>query len=116
MFCIGIKMENAYLKGRMRFGYEETVTDNTSNENLQDFRDSLILKNMEQVYGVIPANAILNYVSKHIGKSRLDILSNFENLSRIIKQVYGEVEGEKFLSKLHNTNKKILKTHVWFIT
>ncbi len=100
MFCIGIKMENAYLKGKMQFGFGETITNNTSNENLQDFRDSLILKNMELVYGVIPANAIIKYVSLNVGKSRLDILSNFETFSRIIKQVYGEVEGKEFLSKL----------------
>ena len=93
-------MENAYLKGKMSFGYEETITVHTSNEILQDFRDSLILKNMEQVYGVIPANAIIKFVSQDVGKSRSDILSNFETFSRIIKQVYGEVEGKKFLSKL----------------
>jgi len=100
MFCIGIKMENAYQKSKMSFGYEETITVHPSNEILQDLRDSLILKNMEQVYGVIPANAIIKFVSQHVGKSRLDILSNFETFSRIIKQVYGEVEGKKFLSKL----------------
>jgi len=93
-------MENSYLKGKMQYGYEETITDNTSNEILQDFRDSLILKNMEQVYGVIPANAIIKYVSQHVGKSRLDILSNFETFSKNIIQVYGEDEGKKFLSKL----------------
>jgi len=102
-------MENAYLKGKMQFGFVGYQIDNTtnesktyyaSNENLQDFSDSLILKNMELVYGVIPANAIIKYVSQHVGKSRLDILSNFETFSRIIKQVYGEIEGKKFLSKL----------------
>ncbi len=100
MLCIGIKMENSFLKGKMQYGYEETITDNTSNEILQDFRDSLILKNMEQVYGIIPANAIIKYVSQHVGKSRLDILSNFETFSKNIIQVYGEDEGKKFLSKL----------------
>jgi len=49
---------------------------------------------------VIPANAIINYVSQHVGKSRLDLLSNFETFSRNIIEVYGEVEGKKFLSKL----------------
>jgi len=93
-------MESAYLKGQMRYGFEETITDNTSDEILQDFRDSIILKNMELVYGVIPANAIIKYVSQHVGKSRLDILSNFETFSKNIKQVYGEVEAKKFLSKL----------------
>ena len=96
-------MENAYLQGKMRFGYNETITVNTSNETLQNINDSLILKNMEQIYGVIPANAIIRYVSQHVGKSRLDILSNFETFSRIINQVYGEVEGKKFLSKLSIT-------------
>jgi len=93
-------MESAYLKGKMQFGFGETITDNTSNENLENFRDSLILKNMELIYGVLPANAIIKYVSQHVGKSRLEILSNFETFSRIIKQAYGEVEGKKFLSKL----------------
>ncbi len=93
-------MGSEYIKGKMRFGFEETITDNTSNEILQDFKDSLILKNMELVYGVIPANAMINYVSQHVGKSRSDILPNFETFSKIIKQVYGEAEGRKFLSKL----------------
>ena len=100
MFCIGIKLESGYLKGKIQFGFGETITDNTSNEILQDFRDSLIFKNMEIIYGVIPANAIIKYVSQRVGKSRLDILSNFETFSKNIKQVYGEVEGKKFLSKL----------------
>ncbi len=91
-------MESAYLKGKMRFA--EYQINNTTSESLQDFRDSLILKNMELIYGVLPANAIMKYVSQHVGKSRLDILSDFETFSKIIKQVYGEVEGKKFLSKL----------------
>ncbi len=93
-------MENAYLKGKVRFGFEGIITDNTSNEILQDFRDSLILKNMEQVFGYVSAHAIINHVSKTVMKSRSDILSNFETFSRIIKQVYGEVEGKNFLAKL----------------
>jgi len=111
-----IKLESGYLKGKMQFGYVGCQIDNTSNEILQDLRDSLILKNMEIVYGVLPANAIINYVSQHVGKSRLDILSNFETFSKNIIQVYGEVEGKKFLSKLPTTYKKIPKAHVWFIT
>ncbi len=93
-------MESAFLKGKRGFGCEETITINTSNEILQDYRDSLILKNIELVYGVTPANAIIKYVSQHVGKSRLDLLSNFETFSKSIKEVYGEVEGKKFLSKL----------------
>ena len=100
MVCIGIKMDTAFLKGKRGFGCEQTKTINTSNEILHDFRDSLILNNIELVYGVTPANAIIKYVSQHVGKSRLDLLSNFENFSKSIKQVYGEVEGKKFLSKL----------------
>ena len=100
MFCIGIKLKSAYLKGKMRHSFVENKIDNTTKEILQDFRDSLILKNMELVYGVIPANAIIKYVSQHVGKSRLDILSNFETFSKNIIQVYGEDEGKKFLSKL----------------
>ena len=99
-------MDTAFLKGKRGFGCEETKTIITSNEILHDFRDSIILKNMELVYGVTPANAIINYVYRHIGKSRLDILSNFETFSRSIKEVYGEVEGKKFLSKLDVTDSK----------
>ncbi len=108
-------MGSAYLKGKKQFGFGETIKDNTSNENLENFRDSLILKNMELVYGVFPVHLIIKYVSQHVGKSRLDILSNFETFSRIINQVYGEVEGEKFLSKLPNTYKKTPRAHVWFV-
>jgi len=93
-------MESAYQNGKMRFGFNETKVIDTYNEILHDFSDSLILKNIELVYGVTPANAIIKYVSQHVGKSRLDLLSNFETFSRSIKQVYGEVEGKKFLSKL----------------
>jgi len=94
MFCIGIKMERVYQKGKMRFGFTEYKTDNTSDIILQDYRDSLILKNMELVYGVFPAHLIIKYVSQHVGKSRSDILSNFETFSKNIIQVYGEVEGK----------------------
>ncbi len=97
------KLESAYKKGKMRFGFEGIITDNTFNEILPDFRDSLILKNMEQVFGYVSAHAIINHVSKTVMKSRSDILSNFETFSRIIKQVYGEVEGKNFLAKLSVT-------------
>ena len=108
-------MGGAYLKGKMGYSFVENKIDNTTNENLEDFSDSLILKNMELVYGVLPANAIIKYVSQHVGKSRSDILSNFETFSKNIKQVYGEVEGEKFLSRLPNTFKKIPRAHVWVV-
>ncbi len=97
------KLESAYLKGKMQFGFEETITNNAPNEIIQDFRDSLILKNMERVFGYVSAHAIIYHVSKTVMKSRSDILSNFETFSRIIKQVYGEVEGKNFLAKLSTT-------------
>ena len=93
-------MESTYLKGKMQFGFREYKTDNPSNDILQDFRDSLILKNMEEVFGYVSTHAIINFVSKTMGVSRSDLLSNYETFSRIIKQFYGEVEGKKFLSKL----------------
>jgi len=80
--------------------HSQNTTYYTSNKNLKDFRDSLILKNMEIIYGVVAAHTIINHVSRNVGKSRSDILSNFETFSKSIKQVYGEVEGKKFLSKL----------------
>jgi len=97
-------LDNAYLKNKPSFGFVENKIDNTTNENLEDFSDSLIFKNMELVYGVIPAHTIINRVSKNVGKSRSDILTNFETFSKNIKHVYGEVEGKKFLAKLSNTN------------
>lgn len=60
MYCIGFKMESGYLKGRMRFSYL------TTDENLKDFTDSLILKNMELTYGVVPASAILTPVREKL--------------------------------------------------
>jgi len=95
--------------------YLKNSPSKTSNENLEDFRDSLILKNIELVYGVVPAHAIIKNVSQHVGKSRSDILSNFETFSKNIIRVYGEVEGEKFLSRLPKTFKKIPRAHVWFV-
>ena len=109
------KLDSAYLKGKMQFGFEETITNNTYNEIIQDFRDSLILKNMKQVFGYVSAHAIIYHVSKTVMKSRSDILSNFETFSKNIKQVYGEVEGEKFLSRLPTTFKKIPRAHVWVV-
>jgi len=78
----------------------------TSNENLDDFRDSLILKNMGHVYGAVAARAIINRVSRYAGKSRSEILSNYETFSKTIIQVYGEVEGRKFLDKIPVTISK----------
>jgi len=104
-------LENEYLKGQKRFGFVENEIDNTPNENLEDFSDSLIFKNMELVYGVIPAHAIINRVSQIVGKSRSDILTNFETFSKNIKQVYGEVEGKKILTKLTVTKQKQIITH-----
>ncbi len=96
-------METPYIKSKMSFENNVINTPSVrkiSNENLEDFRDSLILKNMELVYGVLPAHAIINHVSQHVTKSRAEILSNFESFTKNIIQVYGEVEGRKFLSKL----------------
>ncbi len=63
-------MDSEYLKDKIRYSFVENKIDNTTNENLEDFSDSLILKNMEHVSGVLPANAIIKYVSQHVGKSR----------------------------------------------
>ncbi len=102
------KSESPYLKASLNF-----IGDNTkdifsarksSDKNFDDYRNSVILKNMELVYGVVSANAITNHVSQHVGKSRAEILSNFETFSKNIIQVYGEVEGRKFLSKLPVTS------------
>ena len=82
---------------------------------MEDFRDSLILKNMELVFGVVATRAIINQVSQYVGKSRAEILSDYDTFSRNIIQVYGEVEGEKFLSRLPKTFKKIPRARVWFV-
>jgi len=76
----------------------------SSGKNFDDYRNSVILKNMQFVHGVFSANIIINHVSQHVGKSRAEILSNFETFSKYMIQVYGEVEGRKFLSKLPVTS------------
>ncbi len=95
----------------MRFGYEETITDNTSNEILQDFRDNLILKNMEQVFGCVSAHAILSRVSRTTMKSMVEILSDYDTFSRILKEVYtGGVAEKEILDRLSSfgLRKKII--------
>ena len=59
---------------------------------------------MELIYGVFIANTIINHVSQYVGKSRAEILSDFETFSKNMIQVYGELEGRKFLSKLPVTS------------
>ena len=76
----------------------------SSGKNFDDYRNSVILKNMELIYGVFAANTIINHVSQYVGKSRAEILSNFETFSKNMIQVYGELEGRKFLSKLPVTS------------
>ena len=100
--------ETSYIKARLSFVGD--YLKNTlgvrisSGKNFDDYRNSVILKNMQLVYGIFVANTIINHISQHVGKSRAEILSNFETFSKNMIQVYGEVEGRKFLSKLPVTS------------
>jgi len=100
--------ETSYLKARLSFvgDYLKNTLSvgKSSGKNFDDYRNSVILKNMELVYGVFAANIIINHVSQYVGKSRAEILSNFETFSKNMIQVYGEVVGRKFLSKLPATS------------
>jgi len=91
-------------KGQRGANYLNFAPSNPPNEILEDYRDSVILKNMSLVFGGVAARAIINRVSRKICKSRSEILSNYETFSKTIIQVYGEVEGRKFLAKLPETD------------
>ncbi len=93
--------ETPYQQSRGQYGANYlNFTPSETNEKLEDYRDSVILKNMSLVFGAVAARAIINRVSRKVGKSRSEILSNFKTFSKTIIQVYGEVEGRKFLVKL----------------
>ncbi len=102
------RWKKPYLKARVSFvgDYLKDILSvrKSSGKNFDDYRNSVILKNMELVYGIFAANIIINHVSQHVGKSRAEILSNFETFSKNMIQVYGKVEGRKFLSKLPVTS------------
>ena len=105
---MGIWWETPYLQGRGQRGANylsfSPNTSETSNEILEDYRDSVILKNMSLVYGGVASRAIINRVSRKVCKSRAEILSNYDTFSQTIIQVYGKVEGRKFLAKLPETD------------
>ena len=102
------RWKTPYLKTRLSFVgdyLKDTLSvRKSSGKNFDDYRNSVILKNMELIYGVFTANTIINHVSQYVGKSRAEILSNFETFSKNMIQVYGELEGRKFLSKLPVTS------------
>ena len=106
--CILGRWKTPYLKTRLSFVgdyLKDTLSvRKSSGKNFDDYRNSVILKNMELIYGVFIANTIINHVSQYVGKSRAEILSNFETFSKNMIQVYGELEGRKFLSKLPVTS------------
>ena len=102
------RWKTPYLKTRLSFVgdyLKDTLSvRKSSGKNFDDYRNSVILKNMELIYGVFIANTIINHLSQYVGKSRAEILSNFETFSKNMIQVYGELEGRKFLSKLPVTS------------
>ena len=92
--------DSAYLNAKVRFlgnHLENTLDRKKSQDNL---RNNHLLKNLEFSYGTIAAHAIINYVSKFLGKPRSEILSNYETFSKYVNQVYGEAEARKLLSRL----------------
>lgn len=102
------RWETPYLKARVRFVGDYTKDTPSarkiSNDSLENYQDSIILKNMELAFGALAANAVLTHISHTVCKSRKDILSNFETFSKYVIQVYGESEGRNFLSKIPKTN------------
>lgn len=98
------RWETPYLKARVNF-VGDYIKDTPSvrrisDANLDNFQDSLLLKNMELAYGIFAAHAVLAHISHTVGKARKEILSDFETFSKYVIQVYGEPEGRKFLSKI----------------
>ncbi|MFQ5573330.1 MAG: hypothetical protein ACE5EJ_03670, partial [Nitrosopumilaceae archaeon] len=71
-------MRNLKVNANFVGNYQKNSPSETFCENSEDFRDSLILQTIELVYGVVGAQAIINHVSQHVGKSRAEILSNYE--------------------------------------
>lgn len=100
-------MESPYLKARVSFaGNYSRDTPLARKESLQKFdnyRDSFVFKNMQIAYGNLAADAVLTHITTTLGKPRLEIVKNYATFCKYVKEVYGEIEGRKFLSKIPST-------------
>jgi len=67
---------------------------NELNPYVQNPRDSLIFKAMEEEFGYVASHAILSHVSQTTMKSVAEILSDYDTFSRILKEVYTEAVAE----------------------
>ncbi len=63
---------------------------NELNEHSQNLKDNFILKVMKEEFGYVAAHAILWHVSYTSMKSMVEILSDYDTFSRILKEVYTE--------------------------
>ena len=62
----------------------------------------LILEALENEFGFTATQSILTHTCRSLGKSKAELLSNYEIFSRAIKQVYGDAGEKLVLDKLPN--------------
>ena len=68
---------------------------NELNEDSLNPKNNFMLKIMEEEFGFAAAHSILSYVSRTSMKPMVEILSDYDTFSRILKQVYTEEVAEK---------------------
>lgn len=99
--------ESPYLKARVSFqGNYSNDTPLARKESFlkfDNYRESFVFKNMVIAYGELAADAVLAHLATTLAKPRLEIVSNYSKFTKYVKDVYGEVEGRKFLSKIPST-------------
>ena len=69
----------------------------------------LILEALENEFGFTATQSILTHTCRNTGKSKAELLSNFETFSKAIKQVYGDAGEKHVLDKLPNMREIIQK-------
>ena len=101
------QMETPYLKARMGFAGNYTsdtpLARKESFLKFDNYKDSFVFRNMQIAYGTLAADAVLSHIATTIGKPRLEIVKNYQTFCKYVKEVYGELEGRKFLSKIPAT-------------
>ena len=104
--CVG-QMDSPYLKARMGFVGNYTrdtpLARKESFLKFDNYQDSFVFKNMKITYGALAADAVLAHIATTLAKPRLEIVKNYETFCKYVNEVYGEVEGRKFLSKIPST-------------
>lgn len=101
------RWETPYLKARMGFAGNYTkdtpLARKESEKKFDNYRDSFVFINMQTVYGTLAADAVLSHIATTLGKARSDIVLNYATFCKYVKEVYGDAEGRKFLSKIPST-------------